>query len=143
MTMLSVEMRLARLEAIVLSNGTKLSDSTEKVDYIAACDHPEVFEEWADGENYVAGDKRRHGGAVYVCLQPHTSQPDWTPSAAASLWAKVINASEDPAVIPAWEQPNSTNPYGKGDKVTHKGKTWESSIDNNVWEPSVYGWVEV
>lgn len=142
MAMLSVEKRLARLEAIVLNNGTKLSDNTEKVDYIAACDHPEVFEEWAAGENYVAGDKRRHGGTIYVCLQPHTSQSDWTPSAAVSLWAKVLNVSDDPAVVPAWEQPNSTNPYSKGDKVAHKGKTWESNIDGNVWEPGVYGWVE-
>ena len=31
----------------------------------------------------------------------------------------------------------------KGDKVKHNGKTWESDIDNNVWEPSVYGWSEV
>ena len=46
-------------------------------------------------------------------------------------------------LIPEWEQPSSVNPYMKGDKVTHNGKTWESSIDNNVWEPSVYGWVEV
>lgn len=143
MTMLSVEMRLARLEAMVYKNGTDLSNNTEKVEYIAACDHPEVFEEWKSDENYAAGDKRRCGNTVYVCLQPHTSQPDWTPDAAVSLWAKVLNVSDDPSVIPAWEQPNSTNPYHKGDKVTHKDKTWESTIDGNVWEPSVYGWTEV
>ena len=37
--------------------------------------------------------------------------------------------------------------WKKGDKVTHKGKTWESLIDNNVWEPGVVGteslWKEV
>ena len=41
-----------------------------------------------------------------------------------------------------WEQPESTNPYMKGDKVTHAGRTWVSTIDNNVWEPGVYGWEE-
>ena len=41
------------------------------------------------------------------------------------------------------EQAASTNPYQKGDKVTHNGKTWESTADNNVWEPGVYGWTEV
>lgn len=45
--------------------------------------------------------------------------------------------------IPEWEQPDSTNPYAKGDKVTHNGKTWQSTTDNNVWEPGVYGWEEV
>lgn len=39
-------------------------------------------------------------------------------------------------------QLDSTNPYTKGDKVTHNGKTWISDIDNNVWEPGVYGWME-
>ncbi|WP_350308143.1 carbohydrate-binding protein [[Ruminococcus] torques] len=46
-----------------------------------------------------------------------------------------------------WEQPNSTNPYKKGDRVTHKGKTWESLVDSNVWEPGAVGseslWKEV
>lgn len=30
--------------------------------------------------------------------------------------------------------------YMRGDKVTHGGKTWVSTCDNNVWEPGVYGW---
>ena len=31
------------------------------------------------------------------------------------------------------------SPYMQGDKVTHGGKTWVSAIDNNIWEPGVYG----
>lgn len=49
----------------------------------------------------------------------------------------------DTDTIPEWEQPGSTNPYAKGDKVMHNGKTWQSTTDNNVWEPGVYGWEEV
>ena len=45
--------------------------------------------------------------------------------------------------IGEWAQPDSTNPYMKGDRVTHNGHTWESDIDNNVWEPSVYGWTQI
>ena len=30
-----------------------------------------------------------------------------------------------------------------GDKVTHNGKTWESTIDNNVWAPGTYEWIEI
>ena len=74
-------------------------------------------------------------------LQPHTSQADWLPENTPSLYARVL--IPDPTVIPEWEQPDSTNPYMKGDKVTHNGKTWESMIDNNVWEPGIYGWIEV
>lgn len=63
------------------------------------------------------------------------------PTDAPSLFAKVLIPDEN--VVPAWEQPDSTNPYMVGDKVTHNGGTWVSVVDNNVWEPGTYGWNEV
>ena len=102
---------------------------------------PTLFQPWAPGVDYTAGDRRTHGGTLYKCLQDHASQDDWTPDAAVSLWAVVL--IPDPGVIPEWVQPDSTNPYMTGDKVTHNGQTWESEIDNNVWEPGVYGWAVV
>lgn len=100
----------------------------------------EFYPEWTTGTDYAAGFKVQYGGTLYKCLTAHTSQADWTPDAAPSLWAKVLIPDE--TVIPAWEQPDSTNPYSKGDKVMHNGKTWVSDIDNNVWTPGVYGWTE-
>lgn len=90
--------------------------------------------------SYVTGFRVRYNGTLYKVLQDHTSQPDWTPVTAPSMFAKVL--IEDPNAISAWEQPESTNPYMKGDTVTHNGKTWVSDVDNNVWEPGVYGWSE-
>lgn len=98
----------------------------------------EFYPKWAAGIDYAAGFKVQRGGTLYRCLTAHTSQADWTPEAAPSLWAKVL--IPDPEVVPAWEQPDSTNPYSKGDKVMHNGKTWVSDVDNNVWEPGVFGW---
>lgn len=101
----------------------------------------ELFPAWVETKSYAEGDKVKHNGVLYKCLQRHDAQVDWTPTAAPSLWAKVLT---DPSgdILP-WEQPDSTNPYMKGDKVTHNGKTWESDVDNNVWEPGVYGWSEI
>ena len=100
-----------------------------------------LYPNWrGNGVAYDTGDRRQYDGALYKCLQAHTSQDDWTPTAAPSLWTKVLIPDE--TVIPEWEQPGSTNPYMAGDKVTHNGKTWVSDIDNNVWEPGVYGWSE-
>lgn len=110
-------------------------DDTEAVKVV------ELFPEWKDDFLYQVGERVRYGDALYRCLIAHTSQSDWIPSDAASLWAKVL--IPDPEVIPDWEQPESTNPYMKGDKVKHLNRTWVSDIDNNVWEPSVYGWSEV
>ena len=99
-----------------------------------------LYPAWSAEDTYDAGERVRFGGALYKCLQGHTAQADWTPTAAPSLWTKVLT-SDTGEPLP-WEQPGSTNPYMKGDKVTHGGKTWVSTMDNNVWEPGVYGWEE-
>ena len=100
---------------------------------------------WDAAKTYAVGDRVRYAGNLYRCLQPHTAQETWNPADAPSLWAKVLT-SETGEILP-WEQPGSTNPYMMGDKVTHIGKTWESLVDNNVWEPGAVGteslWKEV
>lgn len=101
-----------------------------------------LFPEWnKDADKYEKDARVRFEGVLYKCLQEHIPQAIWTPTAAPSLWAKVLIPSPD--IIPEWEQPDSTNAYQIGDKVTHNGKTWENTIANNVWEPGVYGWVEI
>ena len=100
-----------------------------------------LYPEWAAGVDYSTGHKVQRGGKLCRCLQAHTSQSGWEPDNATSLWAKVLIPDE--TVVPEWEQPGSTNPYSAGNKVTHNGKTWVSDVDNNVWEPGVYGWSEV
>lgn len=97
-----------------------------------------LFPKWSASGEYTVGERVSYEGVLYKCLQNHTAQETWTPTAAPSLWAKVL--IPDPDVIPEWEQPDSTNPYMTGDKVTHNGSTWICTIDNNVWEPGVYGW---
>lgn len=107
-----------------------------------ALDAVELFQAWTgDAEAYAVDERVRYDGILYKCLQNHTSQPSWTPTDAPSLWARVLIPV--PVVIPDWVQPGSTNPYMTGDKVKHNEKIWISIIDNNVWEPGVYGWTEV
>ena len=89
---------------------------------------------------YAASEKVQYNSVLYTVLQAHTSQETWTPTDAPSLFAKVL--IPDPTVIPEWEQPDSTNPYNKGDKVMYNGVVYESLIDGNVWSPEAYpaGW---
>lgn len=102
-----------------------------------------LFPTWNPEAQYTTDERVRYEGTLYKCLQSHTAQAAWTPTAAPSLWAKVL--IPDPNVIPEWEQPDSTNPYMKGDKVMFEGNVYESTIDNNIWSPSAYpaGWVKV
>ena len=101
---------------------------------------PELFPQWTL-KDYQQGDRVQYNGLLYKCLQAHTAQADWTPDTAVSLWVRV----DDPSIeFPEWRQPQgSHDAYGKGDKVSHNGKHWQSDVDGNVWEPGVYGWSEV
>ena len=106
---------------------------------------PLLFEEFnGNGVAYTVGKKVLYKGVLYKVIQAHTSQADWTPDAAPSLFAKVINETIDGS-IPEFVQPESTNPYMKGDKVKFNGKVYESLIDNNVWSPEANpsGWKEI
>ena len=109
----------------------------------AALKMPEVFPHWSgNSKEYVKDDKVLYNDVLYKVLQNHTSQEGWTPTSAPSLFAKVLTSEGE---ILDWEQPSSTNPYMKGDKVKFNGKIYESVIDNNVWSPEAYpqGWKEV
>lgn len=106
---------------------------------------PMLFEEFdGNGVAYEVGKRIMFEGVLYKVIQAHTSQADWTPIAAPSLFAKVINETIDGS-IPEFEQPDSTNPYMKGDRVLFNGKVYESLIDNNVYSPEAYpaGWKEI
>ena len=129
-------MRRAEAQAIIAALVTLRESATDE----QALSVPVLYPAWRSGVAYVTGQRVLHNGVLYKVLQDHASQDDWTPDAAASLFAQVLIPDEN--VIPEWVQPDSTNPYAKGDKVTHNGKTWVSDYDNNVWEPGVFGWTE-
>lgn len=121
---------------------TAINALTENATDEVALQAVTLYDEWnGDSIEYETGKRVRYNSILYKVLQKHTSQDDWTPDQSPSLFAKVL--IPDPSVIPEWEQPDSTNPYSAGDKVTHNGKTWVSDVDNNVWEPGVYGWSEI
>lgn len=103
---------------------------------------PNVFPLWKAGVQYLVGDRILFDGKLYKVLTQHKSQEDWQPDVAPSLFAKVLVGNDQPL---EWQQPDSTNPYMKGDKVLFNGKVYASLIDNNVWSPTDYpaGWEEL
>lgn len=103
---------------------------------------PNVFPLWKAGVQYLVGERILFDGKLYKVLTQHKSQEDWQPDIAPSLFAKVLVGNDQPL---EWQQPDSTNPYMKGDKVLFNGKVYASLIDNNVWSPTDYpaGWEEL
>lgn len=115
----------------------KINTIIQAFDDEAAVENAILYPKWAANKAYTANEKVRYEGVLYKVLQDHTSQSTWTPDAAPSLFARVL--IEDPDVVPEWTQPDSTNGYSTGDKVTHNGHTWISTADNNIWEPGATG----
>ena len=97
-----------------------------------------LFPQWKVDASYTINQRVRYGNNVYKVLQDHTSQADWTPKTAPSLFAALL-VDEETGEILDWVQPNSTNGYMIGDRVYHNGYTWISTADNNVHEPGAIG----
>lgn len=111
------------------------------IDTVTAEEHVELFAPWVYPTDYKTGNLRRYNGRLYKCISDHTSQADWAPDVAVSLWVPTSDPAEE---WPAWSQPvGAHDAYNTGDKVSHNGKHWTSDVDSNVWAPGVYGWTEV
>ena len=117
-----------------------MTDGAQSLTDEEALTAPMLYERWAEGKEYTVGQRLYHDGKLWRVLIGHVSQAQWTPDVSPSLFAEVL--IPDPTEIPEWVQPSSTNPYMTGDKVMHNGLRWVSTVDNNVWEPGVYGWLE-
>ena len=120
-----------------------IEKAASNLDDADALEAVQLFPQWDDSTRYKEGDRVRFQNTLYKCLLDHIAQPTWSPITSPSLWAKVL--IPDPQVLPEWEQPDSTNAYQIGDKVTFEGKTYESVIANNIWSPAAYpaGWKEI
>ena len=96
----------------------------------------ELFPMWAIGKAYAVNDRAQYNGTLYKCIQAHTSQSDWMPSATPALW-KTVSLDE----YPEWVQPTGAHDaYSIGDKVTYNGQHYVCTSNANVYAPDVYGW---
>lgn len=104
----------------------------------------DLYPEWVAMKSYPENEIVKYGvnangeTQLYKVVQAHTSQEDWTPDTAASLYKKIGYTEEGVAI---WTQPlGNTDAYMKGDIVSFENQLWKSTVDNNVWQPGVYGW---
>lgn len=103
-----------------------------------ALENKVLFKLWKTDTAYQKDEKVRYGDNLYQCVQPHTSQADWTPPAVARavagsfLWLNTRNGRTHRGA-------RRLRPRAS---VTHNGKKG-LELDGNTWEPGVYGWTEV
>ena len=118
----------------------KIEKAAESLDDTDALEAVELFPLWAADTEYAADVRVRYADKLYRCVQAHTSQSGWTPDVTPALWTEVAKPGE----IPVWRQPTGAqDAYMTGDKVhypTADDPVYRSIVDNNVWQPGVYGW---
>ena len=122
---------------------TAIDYAIQNMDDDQALNCMSIFPLWKEGVTYSEGNRVQYKDKLYKVLQDHTSQSDWTPDTASSLFVEI----SDPNIeYPEFVQPTgSHDAYSKGSKITFEGKKYVSLIDSNVWSPVSYpsGWEEV
>jgi len=75
-----------------------------------------LYPEWQTGIEYTKGTFLQYDSILYRVLQDHTSQADWTPDKAVSLYVNVADP-QDPS--PPFKKPTGAHDaYSKGDGIT-------------------------
>jgi len=82
-----------------------------------ALDGIELFPVWAVGVEYAEGKRLRYTDKLYKVKQAHTSQADWTPDIATSLYEVVEEAGKG-------DTPDNPIPYS-GNMTLYNGKYYE------------------
>jgi len=119
-----------------------LSDKLTAATDEEAIEFKSLYKPYRVGVRVEKGDRFYYplNDKLYQVVQGHTTQLHYKPDENITLYKEVL----PPDTIGPWVQPLGAGyEYHMGDKVTHKGSTWESTINNNVWEPGVYGWMKV
>ena len=129
---------ITKEQALLFRN--QLNSIIDNLEDTDALNVSSLFPIWVSQKTYQTSERVQYNNILYKCLQGHTSQDDWTPDVAVSLWVRIDNPVEE---WPEWIQPvGAQDAYPQNAKVSHNNKHWISEIDNNVWEPGVYGWIE-
>jgi len=119
----------------------KLAENGD-LDESVITEHPKLFIEWDENWTGKAGTIVTDNGNLYRSIHDVlTPAQNTKPSETPSMWTQIGNPQEE---YPEWYQPTGAHDaYSMGDKVSHSDKHWKSIVNNNVWEPGVYGWEEV
>ena len=99
-----------------------------------------LFPAFEIDKSYEVGERIIYEDKFYKVIMAHTSQADWTPDVAVSLFVEIPNPSVE---YPEFKKPiNAETAYMTGDKITFEGNKYISIMDNNVYSPTEYpqGW---
>lgn len=103
-----------------------------------------LYDEWKSGVDYKKGGYVRYDADLYYIEQDHTSQDDWKPVDAPSLYTRYVLA---PDGVRVWVMPKgSTDSFDLGEHAHYpdaEGSIYVSKRDGNTSEPGKDEWWEL
>lgn len=90
-----------------------------------------IGKQFEEGQSLQVGEVIAYEDSYYRVIQAHTTQDDWTPDTANSLFVET-----DPYNIDNWKAPTGAHDApNRRDLREHNGEIWRSVIDGNTIEP--------
>ena len=129
--------QIALLAELLVASDVKAGALTdEEVAHRAA-----LFPPWKPGLLVLTGQVYRWDNTLVEVLQGHTTQADWTPDVATSLF----KVHRTPDAAPFVQPTGAHDAYNIDDLVIFEGLVYRSLIDANTYSPTAYpaGWAVV
>ncbi len=110
------------------------------LDDVTISEHPSLFPTWTESWTGKKGTILMDEGNLYRSIHDVGAGQNTKPSTTPSMWTPISDPTQE---YPDWVQPiGAHDAYERGAKVSHNKKHWVSTLENNVYEPGVYGWEE-
>lgn len=93
-----------------------------------------IYPEWQPGISVQVGDVLAWDGTLVECIQPHTTQADWTPGLTPALWRVYRDVANEPAT-PDWRAGIAVQ---VGETFVYQGHTYrvrQAHTTQAGWEP--------
>lgn len=87
-----------------------------------------LYPKWYAGMTYKINDYVRYHGMLYKVLETHIATDNSLPTD-GTYYIKLTST------VPEWVKPLETDGYMNGDIVAYENMQWESTCDDNIWEP--------
>lgn len=113
---------------------------SETLDDTTIAEHPDLFPKWDENWTGKQGTIVQFDGILYRSIHDVGAGQNTNPPETPSMWTRLGSVDSE---YPEWSQPLGVHDaYALGAIVLYNGKKYSSTVENNVWEPGVYGWAE-
>lgn len=115
------------------ATSSPVDDAADRRDDAVTAAQCAAAKPWAAWTAYATGAVVTYGGTYYQCLQGHTSQPDWTPSAVPALWSHVTCSGGGSSSGGSTSTSSSTSSTSSSSSSSSTSSSGGGTCDPGAW----------